>query len=144
MRIVPVLMIAFAVLGFSCSSKPEPAPTPPGPKVKTSPDGGLRFTMRKATVEGQVLHLTGLLVNRYDKPVAGVRYTIEMAIPGSPPRIIDTTRRETDTAMEPGTVENVRFDLDNPVYASTTGMFSVSAVPVKLGGTTVPPPAGWK
>jgi hypothetical protein len=139
-----VVLIAFAMLGSSCSSKSEPAPPPQSTKVRTSPDGGLRFTIRTASVEGQVLHLDGVLINRYDRPVDGVRYTIEMAIPGSPPHIIDITRREADTKLEPGQVEPVRFELDNPAYASTTGMFSVTAAPVKLGGTAVPPPAGWK
>lgn len=137
-------LVACTVLGIACSSKPEPPPEPTGPKVKTSPDGGLRFTMRRATVEGQMLHLSGIVVNRYDKPVDGVRYTIEMSIPGSPPRIVDTTRREADLKLEPGQVENVQFDIDNPAYASTTGMFSVDAVPVKLGGSAVSVPTGWK
>ncbi|MBX3025321.1 hypothetical protein KF840_10465 [bacterium] len=144
MRSLLMMLIACVTLGAACSSTSEPSPKPAAIKVKVSPDGGLRFTMRKASVEGQVLHINGALVNRYDKPVAGVRYTIEMAIPGSPPRIINTAWRETETTLEPGQVETVVFEIDNPVYASTSAMFSVDATPVKLGGTAVPPPAGWK
>lgn len=144
MRRFLMALVACTVLGIACSSKPEPTPAPTAPKVRTSPDGGLRFTMRKATVTGQVLHLDGVVVNRYDKPVDGVRYTIEMAIPGSPPRIIDTTRRQTDSKLAPGQVENVTFEIDNPAYASTTGMFSVDAAPVSLGGAALAPAAGAK
>lgn len=144
MRSLLMMLIACMTLGAACSSTSEPAPTPPAIKVRVSPDGGLRFTMRKASVEGQVLHISGALVNRYDKPVDGVRYAIQMAIPGSPPRIINTAWRETDTKLAPGQVETVLFEIDNPVYASTSAMFSVDATPVTLGGTAVAAPAGWK
>ena len=41
-------------------------------------------------------------MNRYDKPVDGVRYTVQMIIPGSTPRILDTSSKESDLAVESG------------------------------------------
>ena len=137
------VLMALALLGSSCTTETPQPPAKPS-NVRVSPDGGLKVSVRKAAVDGNVLHVNGTVVNHYDKRVDGVRYTIEMAIPGSPPKIIDTARRETDTALESGEAKAVQLEIENPIYASATGMFSVDAAPVKLGGTAVAPPAGWK
>ncbi|HSP99242.1 MAG TPA: hypothetical protein VL049_18625 [Candidatus Dormibacteraeota bacterium] len=137
--------MALALLGSSCTTEAPPPPPPtPVSNVKVSPDGGLKVGVRKAVVEGSVLRVSGTVVNHYDRRVEGIRYTVVMAIPGSPPRIIDTARQETDTALDPGEAKAMSLEIANPIYASATGMFGVDAVPVKLGGAAVPPPAGWK
>jgi hypothetical protein len=142
-----LLSIALASLAASCSTSNETA-APAAPtiaRVKTSPDGGLKVSTRKTTIDGQRLRILGSVVNRYDKPVDGVRYVVEMVIPGAPPRIIDTAQQEnTDLKLEPGQVHRIRIELERPVYSSTTGMFSVEAAPIKLDGKPMPPPAGWK
>lgn len=144
MRIFLLLAIALATLAASCSTSNETAKqTPTIAKVKTSPDGGLKVSLRKTVVEGNKLHITGSVVNRYDKPVDGVRYTIEMVIPGLPPRIIDTTQQEhTDLKLEPGQVHSLHIELEKPVYSTTTGMFSVDASPINLDGKPQRPPVG--
>ena len=146
MRILLLLSIALASLAASCSTSNETAAPPPTiAKVRTSPDGGLRVSLRKTTVEGNRLRISASLVNRYDKPVDGVRYVVEMVIPGAPPRIIDTAQQDnTDMKLEPGQVQSIRIDLEKPVYSSTTGMFTVEAAPIKLDGKAMPPPSGWR
>lgn len=135
--------MGLALVGSSCTTE-TPLPPPKASNVKTSPDGGVKVSVRKAVVDGHVLHISGTVVNHYDQRVAGIRYVVEMAIPGSPPRIIDTAYKETDATLDPGEAKAMQLDIENPVYATATGMFSVDATPVKLGSTAVPPPAGWK
>ena len=141
--VLVAVVTALALLGSSCTTE-APPPPPPVSSVKVSPDGGLKVGVRKAVVDGRVLRVSGTVVNHYDKRVEGIRYTVEMAIPGSPPRIIDTARQESDTALDPGEAKAMSLEIENPIYASATGMFSVDADPVKLGGAAVPPPVGWK
>jgi hypothetical protein len=138
-------VITLALLGSSCTTETQPPPpTLPASTVKVSADGGLKVSVRKSVVDGSVLRITGTVVNRYDKRVEGVRYTVEMAIPGSPPRIIDTARQETDTTLDPGQSQPMHLEIEHPIYASATGMFSVDAAAVKLGGVALSAPAGSK
>ena len=143
--VVAAVVLALALLGSSCTTEtPAPPATPKTSNVKVSADGGLKVNVSKAVVDGRFLRVTGTIVNHFDKRVEGVRYTVQMAIPGSPPRIIDTAQQESDVALDPGEAKGMRLEIENPVYASAVGMFGVDAAPVKLGGAPVPPPAGWK
>lgn len=139
---VGMALVMLGLLGSSCSTEAPPPPTKAS-DVRVSPDGGLRVIVRRTTVDGTTLRISGTVVNHYDKRVDGVRYTVVMAIPGQPPRIIDTARQTSDLALESGEAKKVKLEIQNPAYASTTGMFSVDAAPVKLAGNAVPPPPGW-
>ena len=141
--VVATVLVTLGLLGSSCTTETPPPPVKPS-NVRVSPDGGVRVTVRKSVVEGNTLHISGTVVNHYDKRVDGVRYTVEMAIPGQPPRIVNTAYRESDLALESGEAKSMTLEIENPVYASATGMFSVEAAPVKVGGTAVAPPPGWK
>ena len=138
---VAALMV-LCLLGSSCTTE-TPPPQPKLNAVKVSPDGGLKVSVRKTVTEGSSLRISGTVVNRYDKPVDGVRYIVQMIIPGSAPRILDTSSKESDLALESGETKPFSLEITNPVYASASAMFSVDATPAKLGGTAVPPPAGW-
>ena len=134
-------VMVLCLLGSSCTTE-----TPPQPKanaVKVSADGGLKVSVRKSATDGSVLRMSGTVVNRYDKPVEGVRYTVQMIIPGTTPRILNTSSRESDLALESGETKPFSLEIENPIYASASAMFSVDATPAKLGGSAVPPPAGW-
>jgi hypothetical protein len=45
--------------------------------------------------------------------------------------------------LESGETKPFSLEIENPIYASASAMFSVDATPAKLGGSAVPPPAGW-
>ena len=135
------LVLTALALAASCSStQPETQTKASG--IKVSPDGGLRMTVQKTVVDGQKLRIKGVLVNRFDQRVEGVRYTVQMIIPGSTPKVVDTARTEADTALDPGTSETVKLEIDKPIYAATPAMFDIAVTPIRLGGAAIPAAGG--
>lgn len=142
----------FATLLFAaCNAAPDPRVESARDYIKevTGDDlkagGGLRVTIRKAVADGRKIRISGVVENRYDQPVEGVRYTVLLVAPGDPPRVVDTIRQESaDTILDPGEDRAMRIEIENPIHASSSGGFDIGAAPMRLGGRDVPPPPAWK
>ncbi len=105
--------------------------------------GGLHVTVNKAIADGRHVRISGTVENRFAERVEGIRYTVIIAAPGDPPRVVDTLREEVDTTLDPGEDRSMRVEIENPTHASSSVLFDVVATPVTLGGRAMPPPEGW-
>ncbi|MEO8603012.1 MAG: hypothetical protein ABI629_10590 [bacterium] len=105
--------------------------------------GQLRVTVGDVTTDGRYAHMRGTVENRYDQPVDGIRYLIEIFTAGESTKVLDSWQREVTTSLGPGERKRVSLDVTS-MYFGSSGAFDVIATPVKLGGKDMPPPPGWK
>ncbi len=105
--------------------------------------GGLHVRVNKAIADGRHVRISGTVENRFAERVEGIRYTVIIAVPGDPPRVVDTVREEVDTTLDPGEDRSMRVEIENPTHASASALFNIVATPVTLGGRTMPVPDGW-
>jgi hypothetical protein len=107
--------------------------------------GGLRVTVSSAVSDGRYLRFAGRVENRFPQAVGGIRYTIRIIVPGTPPRVAETFHREARTSLGPGEDKILRLEIENPIHASgATWGYDIQAEPVRLGDEDVPPPPGWQ
>ncbi len=145
-----VAVLALSLIGCSAASDPRTAPAREGMKEVTADDlkpaaSGLLVTVRSATADGRKVRISGIVVNRSDQEVEGVRYTVRLLSAGDPPRVLDTIYEEAaDTTLAPHEDRAMRVEVENPVRASGPGRFEILADPMRIGGTPVPQPTSWK
>ena len=138
-------IVVLALLA-GCASQPDPqvdATRQPASDVDRGQDG-LEVTISSAVSDGRYLRFAGKVKNHSSLHVKGIRYTLQILVPGEPPRVAETFRRQVGTTLEAGEDKIRRLEFEKPIHASAAAWgYKIEAVPVTLGGEEVPPPPGW-
>ena len=150
---VPYCTALFAVLAglaglAACGGATAPV-KPHSVDINVGPTGApvenaLPVSTTDITSDGRVAKIRGRVSNPYSEPVDGVRYIVTLRTDSGPgARTLDSFQEETSVQIAPGSSAMMRLDLQSMYFASASG-FSIIAVPRRLGGRDIPPPAGWK
>jgi hypothetical protein len=107
--------------------------------------GRLQISTTDVTTDGRFAKIRGLVENKFEQPVHGVRYLVTIYQQGSPPRVLDRWQQEVDTTLEPGQRVAMRLDVDS-MYFGSLGLrpINIEAQPVTVGDKPMPPPEGWR
>jgi len=145
-----------AIAGLALAACSPPAPHAPNAhdaairdyvKEVTGDDlevGLLQVTVGDVTTDGRYARIRGSIVNRFDKPVEGIRYRVAIIGPGQPPRLLDLWRHDVDTTLGPGEEKHVSLDVTSMYFGSEGSRFSALAFPIKLGGADFATPADYR
>ena len=107
--------------------------------------GRLQVSTNDVTTDGSFAKVRGLVENRFDDTVHGIRYVVTIYEYGNPPRVLERWQQEVDTSIEPGRRVALRLDVESMYFGrGGTSPFTIDAQPVKLGKKEMPPPEGWR
>jgi hypothetical protein len=89
--------------------------------------------------------VTGMIVNKLDQPVTGVRYVVTVYDTATPPKELARYHREVAaTVLQPGDRRPFTLDLGGSgIGGGTNSRVGITATPMKLGVKAFPPPDGW-
>ncbi|MEO8603013.1 MAG: hypothetical protein ABI629_10595 [bacterium] len=105
----------------------------------------LRVVTNDVSMDGRYAHIRGTVENIGSERVEGIRYVVLFLSDDTPPRLLDTYRKQADTTLAPGERKALALDVDS-THNDRLGFnpATILATPVKLGGNDVPAPPQWK
>ena len=106
-------------------------------------DGRLRLRATEMTTTGAHAIIRGTIENTFDEPVYGVRYMVTVYDTRTSKKV-DVWQREVDATIKPGERAAVNLGVESQSMLGRNTRLKVTAHAIKLGGTSIPPPAGWK
>jgi hypothetical protein len=136
-----MLLIALVSLARAESAVPDAAVQHLGGDEPAA--GALVVSTTDVLSDGRVAHVRGTIENRFAQRVEGIRYAVQISVPGEQARVLDTWRRQVSTALDPGEHKRLSLDVSSMYASGGRWQFRIIATPVKLGGKDISPPADW-
>jgi hypothetical protein len=144
-----VVVVAALLAGWGCAAQKDPRTEAIRAYIRevnhdAKPAGHLQVSTTDVASDGRIAKVRGQVQNKFDQPVAGVRYVVTIYSDGAPPKVLDRWQREVDTTIGPGERKGMSLDVESMYFGrSGSTRFRIDAQPVKLGDQDVPPPEGW-